>query len=170
MPAKAPLTNTSTEQMMGDVANCIRQRRLSLGVSAAVAAHAAGMSRVTWHRIEKAAPSVTMAAYLSALDAMGLDLTLKPTGGLRIFHEATTGEPGATDEVIDVPENIAIEDYPQLRQIAWHVKDNFELTQAEAYNLYERNSRHLDLDQMPAHELKLLKALQRSAMKGLYAI
>lgn len=170
MPAKAPLTNETTEKMMADMANCIRQRRLSLGVSAAVAAHTAGMSRITWHRIEKAEPSVTMGAYLGALDAVGLNLALKPITGGRTLPDATNAEPAVTDELPGFPERIAIKNYPQLRLIAWHVKDDFELTQAEAYGLYERNRRYLDMDQMSAHELELLKALEISAMKDRHVI
>ena len=45
------------------------RKKLRAGV--VVAAYAAGMSRVTWHRIEKAEPSVTMGAYVSALNVIG---------------------------------------------------------------------------------------------------
>lgn len=171
MPAKAPAIDTAISKMLQDIAHGVRQRRLALGVSATVAAHTAGMSRVTWHRIEKAQSSVTMGAYLNAMNVIGLDITLRPTGaGVGRPRSAMNEQPGATDEVIDLPARIALQDFPQLRQIAWHVKDGFELTQAEAYNLYERNRRHLDMDRMPEHELKLLRALENSAMKGRYAV
>lgn len=170
MPAKAPITNKATDRMMSELAHCIRQRRLSLGVSAVVAAYTAGMSRVTWHRIENAEPSVTMGAYFSALEVLGLDLELKPREVVDSGQESANPVLDDTHEAIDIPLHIPIQDYPQLRQIAWHIKDNFELTQAEAFGLYERNRRHLDMDQMQDHELELLKALENSSLKGRHAI
>ena len=55
----------------------IRAHRERQKVSATVAAEAAAMSRVTLHRIERGEPSVTMGAYLSAIDAVGLQLELR---------------------------------------------------------------------------------------------
>lgn len=170
MPAKAPLANKASERMMSELANCIRQRRLSLGVSAVVAAYTAGMSRVTWHRIENAQPSVTMGAYLSALEVLGLDIELKPREVDDSRQESTSPVSEDGNIAIDIPLSIPIQNYPQLRQIAWHIKDDFELTPAEAFGLYERNRRHLDMDQMQVHELELLKALENSALEGKYAI
>ena len=170
MPAKAPVAPQPVLDLLAGLAFGIRRHRLSLGVSVVVAAYAAGMSRVTWHRIEKAEPSVTMGAYVSALNVIGLDITLAPKRG-RSAHElvnepikslinrASSEAAAIAHGAFKAPQAIPIRNYPQLRQIAWHVRDDFELTRAEARNLYERNRRHLDVDQMPAHEIELLNAL-----------
>ena len=171
MPSKAPAAHQAAQDLSAELAAGIRQQRLSLGISMVVAAHAAGMSRLTWHRIEKAEPSVTMGAYLGALDVIGLDITLQPrrAGGDRRLVKKSLHAPvlkptpsGVTKshEAFKVPLAIPIRSYPQLHQIAWHIHDDFELTQEEARNLYQRNSRYLDMDQMPAHEAELFNALQ----------
>jgi len=77
MPAKSPPTNNAANARLEAIARGIRGQRLSLGISATVAAHVAGVSRVCWHRIEKAEASVTMGAYVGALEALGLDIGLK---------------------------------------------------------------------------------------------
>jgi hypothetical protein len=78
--------------------------------------------------------------------------------------------PTDEDQLPDLTVHISMQNYPQLCQIAWHIKDGFELTQAEAFALHESNRRYLDLNQMPAHGLKLLKALECAALRGAYAI
>ena len=47
--------------------NAIRIQRKKLKVTVVTAAESAGLSRVTWHRIEKGEPSVSAGAYFSAL-------------------------------------------------------------------------------------------------------
>ena len=175
MPSKAPAIPQIAHGPLTDIAAGIREQRRSLGISVVVAAYAAGMSRLTWHRIEKAEPSVTMGAYLGALNVIGLDIALQPTcarNGHKLVNAPIKASINAPMPPLSVgavaraqggfkaPQAIPIRNYPQLRQIAWHIQDDFELTQAEARNLYERNSRYLDLDQMPAHEAELFTALQ----------
>jgi transcriptional regulator with XRE-family HTH domain len=168
MPAKAPLTQLTPDNRMRAFANRIRQRRLALGVSVVVAAYSAGMSRVTWHRIETGEPSVTMGAYLGALDALGLDIDLKPRAAAR--QAPIKQVPQASHQDLNIPLQIPIRNYPQLRQIAWHIREDFELTPEEAFGLYERNRRHLEIGQMQTHELELFNALENSWLKGAYGI
>lgn len=54
----------------------IRRARKDLGLTAQDVADAAGISRVTLHRIEKGEPSVTMAAYANVMQMVGLPLTV----------------------------------------------------------------------------------------------
>ena len=155
--------------MLNGIAQCIRTRRKSLGISTVVAAHAAGVSRVTWHRIENAEASVTMGAYVGALDALGLNMELKPTAipspkiPADVLFENESDAEG-------VPATISIQKYRQLRQIAWHVKDDFELTPEEAFGLYDRYRRHLNFEQMEPHELRLLRALEKASVKDHHAV
>ena len=106
------------------------------------------MSRMTLHRIERGEPSVTMGAYLSAIDAVGLRLELRDPQ-----------EPPAAADIASLPERIRLTDYPQLKGLAWQLHDVDELSPTEALNLYERNWRHVDRARMEPAERALLQAL-----------
>ncbi len=148
MPAKAPSVSDLLASRLKALGERIRTHRKHQKVSATVAAEAAGMSRVTLHRIERGEPSVTMGAYLSALDAVGLQLEL----GDSQSRYAQVG-------VASLPERMRLADYPQLKRLAWQLHDADELIPAEALNLYERNWRHVDQASMEPAERKLLQAL-----------
>ncbi len=105
------------------------------------------MSRVTLHRIERGAPSVTMGAYLAALFAVGLELS--------VVRGDFEGAPDEEGEVIRLAE------YPELRRISWHLSEATELTPGQALEIYERNWRHVDKGAMPEEEKALLARLVR---------
>ena len=151
MPSSAPIVLEQCTAQLQALGEQIRARRKALRLSATVTAEAAGLSRVTLHRIEKGEPSVTMGAWCNAMAALGMDL------------QAHTGtqEPAATpDRAGWIPARVALADYPQLRALAWQVHGTDTLTPAEALGIYERNARHLDMEAMPAHERALLEALR----------
>ena len=129
----------------------IRRQRKALKVSAVAAAEAAGISRVTWHRVEKGEVSVSFGAYLVAADVVGLRLSLFPAGG---------NEPNQRNE--SIPVRITLADYPQLKRIAWSVTGVDTLTPLEALNLYERNWRYVDEDGLEPAERELIGALRRA--------
>lgn len=155
MPARAPNPDATATARLGRLGLDIRARRKALGVSAQAAAAAAGMSRVTWHRIEGGEPSVTMGAYLNALGALGLEIHV---GGAVVAP--------AKPEAPPVPKRIRLADYPQLKRLAWHAPGLTELTPAEALSLYERQWRHLDREALDAKERALLEALTQQEAKG----
>ena len=70
----APATGEIVAARLLALGEQLRAQRKRLGVSATTAAEAAGMSRVTLHRIERGEPSVTMGAWLNAAAALGLEL------------------------------------------------------------------------------------------------
>lgn len=72
MPAKAPPNPSVVVEQLAALGARIRARRKSLRVSATALAEAAGMSRVTVHRIEQGEPSVTIGACLNVLAALGM--------------------------------------------------------------------------------------------------
>lgn len=76
MPAPSLAISETTAARLGALGLQIRTHRKALGLSATVLAEAAGLSRVTLHRLEKGAPAVTMAAYLNVMGALGLDFNL----------------------------------------------------------------------------------------------
>ena len=110
-------------------------------------AAAAGISRVTLHRIETGAASVTLGALMNVLDA--LDLWLGPLEGPKDAAAATATR----------AETIELDAYPVLQQLAWHVQGTGTLSPAEAGGLYARQRRRLDLEQLQPHERQLIAAL-----------
>lgn len=125
----------------------IRARRKALGVNATNTAESAGISRVTLHRIEKGEPSVAMGAYLNVMAALGLCLP----------ETAALSSKNADN---NIPTRIRLEDYPQLRQLAWQVQGTDSLTPLEARDIYERNWRHLDKNKLEDRERQLIHALR----------
>lgn len=130
----------------------IRTHRKALRLNATTVAEAAGISRVTLHRIEKGEPSVTMGAYLNAMAALGLGF------GITAPPEATAVRQGGQAEWM--PVRIRLADYPQLARLAWQVQGAEILTPQEAWDIYERNWRHVDAGALMAHERDLIDALR----------
>ena len=131
----------------------IRTRRKQLRISAIATAEAAGISRVTLHRIEKGETSVAMGAYGKTLTVLGLD-----------FHVVQTDRPDtpADHKVGWIPARIALVDYPQLKTLAWHVRGIDTLSPVEAFDIYERNARHLESAKLTQSEQDLLEALHQA--------
>ncbi|WP_093443059.1 helix-turn-helix domain-containing protein [Variovorax sp. 770b2] len=148
MPSSSPLPTFAADRRLAALGQRIHAHRKALKVSATTAAEAAGMSRMTLHRIERGEPSVTMGAYMNALGALGLDVdVITPT---------------AQPLPERLPGGIRIADYAQLRRIAWQLSPSTELTPEEAWGTYERNWRHVDTSALDANERKLLDDLART--------
>lgn len=163
MPAQAPSPTEAVTALLGDIGERIRAHRKALRVSAAVAAEAAGMSRVTLHRIERGEASVTMGAYLNVMAALGLAFDVaapqvRETGGAKLSN--------AGRAVGALPARIRLADYPQLKRLAWHLPGAVDVTPEEALGLYERNWRHLDAGQLGGAERELLNQLVATLGKG----
>ena len=153
MPAPPLAISNTSATLLAALGEQIRTRRKALKLSATVAAEAAGLSRVTLHRMEKGAPAVTMAAYLNVMAALGLDISLSlPADQAAVAPTA--------DRTGWIPARVRLADYPQLKQLAWHVQGVDELTPAEALGIYERNWRHIDASTLQPHEQQLVDALR----------
>lgn len=157
MGATTPATSDAITRQARALGERIRTRRKALSVTMVAAAEAAGMSRVTWHRIEKGNPSVTMGAWLAAASALALDIEA---------HERGHSQNPQSNESGWIPSRIRLSDYPQLKQLAWQLDDTTLLAPQEAFNLYERNWRHLDQDALLPHEQALITALQQAFGEG----
>ena len=153
MPKKSPPLNEIANAKLCSLGAQVAERRKALGVSATVAAEAAGLSRVTLHRIEKGEPSVTMGAWSNAIAALGMQLQLQASEAV----EATS-----TMQIGWWPVRIALADYPQLKALAWQVHGTDHLTPVEAFDIYERNARHMDMRNMNTQEQALWQALQQA--------
>ena len=129
-------------------------QRKALGVRAQSAARAAGISRVTLHRIEKGETSVSLGAYLQVCRALGLHM-----GILSAPAEASVNKWQDSNQLKVAGPHIRIGDYPQLKTLAWQLDVDALLTDEEAMGIYERNKRFLDVDQVSDHEKVLMDRL-----------
>lgn len=155
MPSTAPPTFEGASRRLEAFGRHIHARRKSLRISATTAAEAAGMSRMTLHRIERGEPSVTMGAYMNALAALGLDVevTAPAAGAAReMATPASSHTPTKT---------VRVGDFAQLRRLAWQLPADAELTPEEAWGTYERNWRHADPSALEDNERQLLAELAR---------
>jgi len=152
MPKSSPANTTKIQADLQALGAQLRAQRKALHVNATVAAEAAGISRVTLHRIEKGEPSVTMGAWANVAAALGVQIQMQLQQNAP--HSNNTHGQGWW------PVRIALADYPQLKALAWQVQGTDQLTPVEAHDIYERNARHLDLAAMSADEQALWMALQ----------
>ena len=65
-----------------------------------------------------------------------------------------------------IPARIHLDDYPQLKKLAWQLREGADLTPLEAFGLYERNWRHLDHLALDANERQLINALRLELGEG----
>ena len=101
----------------------------------------------------KSEPSVTMGAWCNAIATLGMELHLQD-------HEAAQPTPAAQPGWW--PVRVALADYPQRKALAWQVHGTDHLTPVEAFDIYERNARHMDMASMSSQELALWQALQQA--------
>ena len=159
MPAKLTHTSSTVAERIQILGGTIRAQRKNLHISAQATADCAHISRVTLHRIEKGEPSVTVGAYFTVLDALGLQIQTKSKAGLGEESQA-----GPNTSVI--PSEIKLTEYPQLKQLAWHIHGLDALTPIEAFGIYDRNWRHLDATRLTPLEKSLIDALKRADAAG----
>ena len=159
MPAKLTHTSIAVSEKLQTLGRSIRAVRKSLAISAATTAECAHISRVTLHRIEKGEPSVTMGAYFTVLNALGLKIQAKS----KIGSDDAPPDASATSVI---PADIKLADYQQLKQLAWHIHGLDALTPIEAFGIYDRNWRHLDQMILADHEKALIDALKRADAVG----
>jgi transcriptional regulator with XRE-family HTH domain len=155
MPSSPPVSADHDLAQLKVLGAHLRAHRKSLRVSATTTAEAAGLSRVTLHRIEHGEPSVTMGAYLNVIAALGLSLPL-PAQAAKLEVPPRGQQPGC------VPACVVIKDYPQLALLAWQVHGLDALTPQEAWDIYQRHGRHLDLAKLNTAERALIDALKQA--------
>lgn len=152
MPSKVSITSGAADDLVA-LGRRIRDHRKALRINATTLAEAAGISRVTLHRIEKGEPAVTMGAYLNVVAALGLKFGFASSPGPVEAHQV----PGREGWL---PARIRLDDYPQLAQLAWQVQGAEALSPQEAWDIYERNWRHVDTSALMEHERTLIDALR----------
>jgi transcriptional regulator with XRE-family HTH domain len=133
---------------LANVGQKVLLQRKKLKVAAESVALAAGISRVTLHRIEKGEPGVNLGAFISVLCALGMHLNL----------ESDDGEAKQQTHMINL-KKIAIKDYPQLKNISWQLRDEAVLNAQEAKGIYERNEKYISFENLQPDELELIRQL-----------
>ena len=159
MPAPSPKITDDLAATLVALGERLRTHRKAMKVSAVAAAEAAGMSRVTLHRIERGEPSVAMGAYLSAIAAMGMEIEL-------VDPHARRGSTGQPAKAARLPTTIRLADFAQLKRLAWQLHGAAEITPKEALDLYERNWRHVDRQAMDEDERELVTMLVNELGQG----
>jgi transcriptional regulator with XRE-family HTH domain len=149
MPAPSPYTSPEQQADLQRLGARLRERRKALGVTVVACAEAAGVSRVTMHRIEAGNPSVTIGAYINVAAALGLHLVVP-------ILDAPSAEPAT----------ITVGDYPGLRTLAWQTDAGVTITETEALNLYERGWRHLNHETLTDHEKAFVQHLADTYSNG----
>src|SRR6266542_3452916 len=96
----------------------LRAARKRQRVTAVSAAEAAGISRVTLHRIERGEPTVAVGAWVAVAGALGLTFDLL--------------DANAAAETRKLPKKIRLRDYPQLKKLAWQLRGVDEISPPEA--------------------------------------
>ncbi|HEV7913975.1 MAG TPA: XRE family transcriptional regulator, partial [Albitalea sp.] len=130
-------------------------------------AQRAGIARATLQRAEQGAPAVAIGTYLRILGALGcqqdVEQLARPVDGERAAVPAPRHHPR-------LAKRIRVRDYPQLRQLAWQLKDDAELEPAEAFGLYERHWRYVDADRLDAAERALIERLKHEHGAGVMLV
>lgn len=134
-----------------DLGQVLRKRRKALGINMSAAAEAAQISRVTWHRLEKGEATVALRSLLAAANVLGM----------RVKLDDLAIEPQATLESSGWLPRIGLTHYPALRALAWQISNDATiLSPREAFGLYQRNWRHVDVASLSAHEQALIDGLK----------
>ena len=149
MPSASPYTSPEQQADLQRLGSRLRAHRKALGVTAVACAEAAGVSRVTLHRIEAGNPSVTIGAYCNVAAALGVHL------GVPVV------EPPPVES-----RSVAVGDYPGLRALAWQTDAGTTISEVEALNLYERGWRHLDQGLLTERERAFIQHLADAHSHG----
>jgi hypothetical protein len=92
-----------------------------------------------------------MGAYLNVVSALNLNLHLSAEDD--IAYKTDENNAGK------LPVRIMLSDYPQLKELAWHVQGVDELSLIEVHSIYERNRRFLDIGNLSDSERELVELL-----------
>ncbi len=146
------LVTPADQERLAHLGERLRLARKRQRVTAVAAAQAAGISRVTLHRIERGEPTVAVGAWVAAASALGLTFDLI--------------DANAAVQGVKLPKKVRLRDYPQLKKLAWQVHGVDQISPREALELYERNWRHVDRAALSEGEAALIDGLSREIGGG----
>jgi transcriptional regulator with XRE-family HTH domain len=152
MPAATPAVAPTDQERLARLGERLRAARKRQRVTTVAAAEAAGISRVTLHRIERGEPTVAIGAWMATASALGLAFDLL--------------DANAAHQTSKLPKQIRLRDYPQLKKLAWQLQGVDEISPRQALQLYERNWRHVDRPALSEDEAALIDTLSREIGGG----
>ena len=171
MPAR-PDTSPETGKRLSELGERLRLARLRRKLSAQAVADAAGITRVTLHRLESGAPAATLGTLAKVMDTLDMagDLTLLARDDIVGQQLLDAALPPRRTRAL--PRAIRLSDLPHLHEVAaWHLPDDeTTLTPEEALSLYERHWRHIDPARITGKEATLLRQLTRTVGKGVLLV
>ncbi|MBQ69646.1 hypothetical protein CL689_06265 [Candidatus Saccharibacteria bacterium] len=65
---------------------------------------------------------------------------------------------------------ISLENYPQLKLIAWNRREGDSLSESEALSLYERNWSYVDQNSLSDHERAFIEHLVKTVGNGVFHV
>jgi transcriptional regulator with XRE-family HTH domain len=166
MPARPNLAENQRQQL-AEFGERLRLARLRRRLTAQQVADSAGITRVTLHRAEAGDAAVTLGTYIKVMAVMALDTDVallardENAGYLMQDAQLPARRAGTT-----FPRRIRLAKYPQLRSLAWGLAEDAEVGPTEAFQLYERNWRHVETAAMEPAEQALLAKLTATIGKG----
>src|SRR5512140_3330039 len=107
MPAATPPVELPEQERLARLGERLRAERKRQRVTTVAAAEAAGISRVTLHRIERGEPTVAVGAWVAVASALGLVFDLV--------------DANAAVQASKLPKKVRLRDYPQLKKLAWQL-------------------------------------------------
>lgn len=158
MPAKAPKISKKAALLLKELGEKIHAARKKQNISAAATAEAAGLSRISLHRVEKGEASVAMGSYFAVIQALGLQLELLDVNNTKPSTEALLKS--------KIPKKIIVSNYPELKRLAWQIRKDEVLSPQDALEIYERNFRYLEPSKLSKKEANLINRLSQAFGKG----
>lgn len=167
MPAKAPPLTDDLSLDLAQLGERLRCARLRRGLTASAVAETAGITRVTLARIEGGEGAMSVSNLLKVLNALGLrdDVALLAADADLPDHQAHAPVPARR-----VPAQIKLSRFPQLQRLAWSRDPETTLTPDQAFALYERNWRHVDVEHMHPRERALIDKLTQTVGHGVMLV
>ena len=157
-------SNPANLDYLVELGKTLQMRRKALGVRSQVAADCACISRVTLHRIEKGEPSVSIGAYVQVSKVLGLGLFALEKNPEPLAPRLNPGPSFDANRPDD--EQIPIQCFPQLKELAWQLREDAVISPRDALNIYERNWRFIDLTALISEEHALIEQLKETVGKG----
>jgi transcriptional regulator with XRE-family HTH domain len=170
MPAKPSTLPHDQQRCLVELGERLRKARLRRGLSAADVAERAGITRVTLHRAEGGAAAITIGNLVKVLAVLGLDEDMEHLARDRVMSRKIPDNKLPLRRGPRAGGLIPVDEYPQLKQIAWHMAPGQVLSPGDAFSLYERNWRHIDHDAMDSRERTLLDHLTATVGRGVLLV
>lgn len=158
----------------------LRLARKHRRLSETALAQRAGIARATLQRAELGEPTVAMGTYLRILRVLEFQRDLEQVAALDLLHPVHQAPPAparngpaggaVTAAARPRPERVRVRVHAQLRQLAWQLRDDAELTPAEALGLYERNWRYVDQGALNAAERAFIERLKNEQGNGVMLV